>query len=542
MTTTSNHDPSRLSTSADAAGSKTLLRPSLSFRRLRAKSLTASSPTRPPLPPRASASHRPLPEQGKGGSEVADAPDNDSVEPPRPPTWPLKRRYCSCYCEENTYLLAEQLLSDLGARCPVGTPDPQGWVWEVWVAFVSNQDKRVLLWQQKASSLAEAGYPVIWDYHVFPIVTAQRPTPDGNRFVAAEQPLVERSTPKQRTRTLSLFRRSSASKKAEASQPKTKGLFFHGFHIPPAPDEASSLSRVGSNAPWRAWVYDVDSFLCDPAAGESGGDVPLRPVPFETYVHRTFGAFGSAQVPEELKPMFRLARSGCFLDNFASDRSHMLYPAQDAVKARRGVGFVFEQQYMSPPPPWSPIAGSRARRKGWSNNLMSEWVAMSPSRAGEGPWPSPPPELAVQFGEVLPPAAFYRGGWEQIRWRRRRPMNSPRKSGENIQRQRPHGGAEGREAKAGPENGIGEEPPSIERVTSHHRMRTLSGTTDGQRGGRVTSPLFPAYLHEVLEARAAQKRQSYLMLKVDGGDAATVSTANPNPNTNTKQPDGRTGR
>ncbi|URD78345.1 hypothetical protein MUK42_02279 [Musa troglodytarum] len=59
------------------------------------------------------------------------------------------------YCEENVYLLCKKL-------CEVGAADPMGA--DLFVVFISNEEKMVPLWHQKAS-IRNDGL-VLWDYHV----------------------------------------------------------------------------------------------------------------------------------------------------------------------------------------------------------------------------------------------------------------------------------------------------------------------------------------------------------------------------------------
>jgi protein N-terminal glutamine amidohydrolase len=56
--------------------------------------------------------------------------------------------YTSCYCEENVLLLTQKLAALPG---------------EARVAFISNPNKAVPVWDQRA---AAPGEPVVWDYHV----------------------------------------------------------------------------------------------------------------------------------------------------------------------------------------------------------------------------------------------------------------------------------------------------------------------------------------------------------------------------------------
>ncbi len=71
----------------------------------------------------------------------------------------LTRTDCShtpFYCEENVYKLC-QLLEDAKLRSTV--------------VFVSNADRKVPLWRQRAGKDDQDGL-VVWDYHVFLVVTS----------------------------------------------------------------------------------------------------------------------------------------------------------------------------------------------------------------------------------------------------------------------------------------------------------------------------------------------------------------------------------
>jgi hypothetical protein len=63
-------------------------------------------------------------------------------------------QYTSHYCEENIYLLATALFRE---RSVADTYD-------IFIIFVSNRNRRVALWNQKAAKACDRA--VIWDYHV----------------------------------------------------------------------------------------------------------------------------------------------------------------------------------------------------------------------------------------------------------------------------------------------------------------------------------------------------------------------------------------
>jgi len=68
--------------------------------------------------------------------------------------------YQSHFCEENVYLMAQQLLN--GDSKNDGT--------EYHVVFISSQSKETPIWRQRASQ-DQDNHPVIWDYHVVLVAT-----------------------------------------------------------------------------------------------------------------------------------------------------------------------------------------------------------------------------------------------------------------------------------------------------------------------------------------------------------------------------------
>jgi len=86
------------------------------------------------------------------------APGSLEVSALLPPTPSL---YTPYYCEENVYLLVEALRSTPG-------------VLATWACFISNEDRRAILFNQKASRQPQhQGSYVIWDYHVVAIARIQ---------------------------------------------------------------------------------------------------------------------------------------------------------------------------------------------------------------------------------------------------------------------------------------------------------------------------------------------------------------------------------
>ncbi|KAI6039945.1 N-terminal glutamine amidase-domain-containing protein [Pisolithus marmoratus] len=106
------------------------------------------------------------------------------------------------------------------------------------------------------------------------------------------------------------------------------------------------------------WIYDLDTRL---------------PVPchWDEYMAQTFP--GHSDLPEQFQSFFRVVPCKVYLDNFASDRSHMV---------------IFDPlngpHYLAPPPPYPCIRGPIAVAQGVSHNLMSDFVQMGGDVSGFG--------------------------------------------------------------------------------------------------------------------------------------------------------------
>ncbi|XP_077241682.1 amino-terminal glutamine amidohydrolase isoform X2 [Tasmannia lanceolata] len=84
-------------------------------------------------------------------------PSINSAPPPNPPpSFDISTfSHTPFYCEENVYSLCKKLSSTGVARDDA---------FDLFVMFISNEDKQVPLWHQKASKRTDG--LVVWDYHV----------------------------------------------------------------------------------------------------------------------------------------------------------------------------------------------------------------------------------------------------------------------------------------------------------------------------------------------------------------------------------------
>ncbi|KAI0060807.1 hypothetical protein BV25DRAFT_1788462, partial [Artomyces pyxidatus] len=131
------------------------------------------------------------------------------------------------------------------------------------------------------------------------------------------------------------------------NQKAGENLVVWDYHVvlclrPKSPGEPSLTGA-------QSWIYDFDTRL------------PL-PSPCPEYISGTFDLTGG--LPSRYHSLFRVVPASVYLDNFASDRSHMV---------RTVIGI----QYNAPVPLYPPLCGPGARERGIENNLMSAFVDMA---------------------------------------------------------------------------------------------------------------------------------------------------------------------
>ncbi|PIL30513.1 hypothetical protein GSI_07213 [Ganoderma sinense ZZ0214-1] len=327
--------------------------------------------------------------------------DSCSFSPP--PPLPSGSVYTSCYCEENIYLLAQNFLAEAHTQASRGL----AWPWELYVVFISNRRKTVALWSQRL----RAPQVVVWDYHVVLVLRPAASVPD------IQNPDILHGDRKLRTFVqVSAIPPHVGPRVAQVSATKD---VEHGPEDPKPFHETFNFDRGHAGPLNSGWVYDFDTTL----------DVPC---PWRDYLARTFpyasdGAL-RARIDDRFHSLFRVIPANVYVDNFASDRSHMIIraPQPEAGLATSGNSTVGGApdgsnaalgldrgrhdkgdrgadgpdlrtvdgaeaspivQYSSPPPPYAPLRGVKAREQGITHNLMESFVAMEPdatsSRAAE---------------------------------------------------------------------------------------------------------------------------------------------------------------
>ncbi|RDB24108.1 Protein N-terminal glutamine amidohydrolase [Hypsizygus marmoreus] len=134
----------------------------------------------------------------------------------------------------------------------------------------------------------------------------------------------------------------------------------HSFAIQahPAPINIITSSKAPSYGQNTTWAYDFDTQL----------DLPCT---LEEYLNKTF-----MDVDPRFQSLFRVIPGNVFLDNFASDRSHMLLAFDNSIGG--------PLQYSSPPPLYAPICGAVAAKRGITHNLMSSFVSMDQNEESYG--------------------------------------------------------------------------------------------------------------------------------------------------------------
>lgn len=238
------------------------------------------------------------------------------VPPPFPSGYPL---YASCYCEENAYLLAAYLsrICHSWNKHERSSFQESHVKWSVDVVVVSNKSQMVALWEQKAGSSAANNYQVVWDYHVFVVVSCRKST---SGRVGTAGPSTSRARP---------------------------NLF--SMKLTDARLEAEAMTTVTSS-----WVYDLDSRL-------------EMPTPLVKYLSVTFG-IESGEIDfmqKRFQPLFRVIPAADYFTRFGSDRSHMKKPTSPGRET---------VEWIQPRPEWDLILGCKASHV--SNYFMDSFVDM----------------------------------------------------------------------------------------------------------------------------------------------------------------------
>ncbi|KAI5480978.1 hypothetical protein MNV49_006788 [Pseudohyphozyma bogoriensis] len=104
-------------------------------------------------------------------------------------------------------------------------------------------------------------------------------------------------------------------------------------------------------------------------------------VPLQDYLAFTFGS----SIPSEFASRVRIVPAKDFLENFASDRSHMLRSeiADPSNPSAAQSETDSTSPYLQPPPPYPPICGIGAKSRGLPNNLFSHFLDVGETWAGE---------------------------------------------------------------------------------------------------------------------------------------------------------------
>ncbi|MCO5583343.1 hypothetical protein L7F22_037253 [Adiantum nelumboides] len=424
-------------------------------------------------------------------------PDHVPIPPSLPQPYDF---YTKCYCEENAYILAAHLDRVCKERNTEENSATEPWLWKVDIVFVSNENKTVALWQQRASQMPETDNIVIWDYHVFVAVSC------SPRVTSQSQTSLRRR-PSART-TPSLPRRQSSI--------PTDYSILETVYVP---QSNTSSINFESEVSTYSWVYDLDSCLT----------IPTR---LPQYLQATFKSDIHSTVSAHFRPQFRIISAANYLAYFASDRSHMLVtPSQEERETFEAIsastGWVLEsqlpQQYNSPLPRWPNIRGALAES---DNNLMDSYVNMASNGTRD-----------VQYGTVVSLLELMKGtGLCNDEYSPVQDAPTSRNGSERPRRE------EGEHIQSTVKKMLDDLQFGSQRnLQSHSRSNSNSSSNDGSqnedlpgfvlgvrriygrrppppvpegvdrfarvdftgRGKRVTNPLFPAYMHATLQSRAA---------------------------------------
>lgn len=197
--------------------------------------------------------------------------------------------------------------------------------WDVDVVVVSNKNQTVALWQQKAGLSASDDHQVVWDYHVFVVVSCQ-----------------------ERNKT------EANGESSNTTPPRSRPLFSRG-------SVADNLARV-EGAPASSWVYDLDSRL-------------VTPISLTKYLSATFGIENGAiaTLNRRFQPLFRVISANDYFVRFGSDRSHMKISSNSPGRG--------DIEWLQPRPEWDLILGCKAVH---SNSYFLDSFVDMRVRVGDG--------------------------------------------------------------------------------------------------------------------------------------------------------------
>lgn len=484
-----------------------------SFVRSRSIPRSASTPTSMSYPDRQQQILQRATSMFMTSESASEAVEDDCIPDhvPEPPTLPQPYDlYTKCYCEENAYILAAYLDRICKKRNKEENNEAGSWQWNVDVVFVSNENKTVALWQQRASQMPETDNIVIWDYHVFVVVSC---------------------TLKSRSQSQTDLRRRPSARTTQSSGPMSAGRLPRRQSTIPTdysildtvyvPQANPGLTDIETKTTY-SWVYDLDTCL-------------RTPTRLLQYLQATFKSDIHSTVSAHFRPRFRIISAASYFAYFASDRSHMLVtPSQEERETFEAIsastGWVLEnqlpQRYSSPLPQWPNIRGALAES---DNLLMDSYVNMI-SGTGDDRYGTTVSLLELMHGTGLcndgyvpvQDAPTSRNGSERARREEDNHLQSSVKkmlddlqNGSQLSRQRSSTSHSRSNSSSSSNEGSQNEdlPGFVLGVRRFYGRRPPPPVPEGVdrfarvdftgRGKRVTNPLFPAYMHATLQSRAA---------------------------------------
>lgn len=148
---------------------------------------------------------------------------------------------------------------------------------------------------------------------------------------------------------------------------------------------------VKSSSTGKCSVYDLD-------IGEASGEASLAlGVPCDMATYATVVLSPSNLCPPR---KYRIIPAENFFKHFASDRSHMIKPADP--RATTAIATATSKQYMAPPPPYPPIAAPDG-----AAHTLDYYLDMSSSLIDEGNFPHSLENIwSGKYGAVMSEQTF----------------------------------------------------------------------------------------------------------------------------------------
>ena len=201
-----------------------------------------------------------------------------------------KFQYCSLFCEENVYKMAQQF-REIDSSISSSIPSLPSLSERFYVIFISSKCEQTPIWHQRA---CEGTHPVLWDYHVVFLMRSVRPS-GVEELLSSEDDRNDRAQLHGVRSVTSDLESGSVGGKAEGEEKMEMKEEMHGEINHTSPVEGCESS----------YIFDLDSDLSFPCEFSEYYNLSMRP---------------EIALRPQNEQRFRAIPASDFIRYFASDR------------------------------------------------------------------------------------------------------------------------------------------------------------------------------------------------------------------------------